>query len=45
VPRKVRELWSEAAVGRGLAGRITRKDRLRRRPRLRAQVERALDRL
>ena len=32
-------------VGRGRAGRITRKDVLRRRRRLREQIEKALDRL
>jgi gas vesicle protein len=45
VRRKLRELRDEAADGLEQAGRITRKDVLRRRRRLRAQVERALDRL
>jgi gas vesicle protein len=45
VRRKLRELREEAADGLEQAGRITRKDVLRRRRRLRAQVERALDRL
>jgi gas vesicle protein len=45
VRRKLRELRTEAAEGLEQAGRITRKDVLRRRRRLRAQVERALDRL
>lgn len=43
--RKLHELREEAAEGLEQAGKITRKDVLRRRRRLRAQVERALDRL
>ena len=45
VRRKLRELRDEAAEGLETAGKITRKDVLRRRRRLKAQLERALDRL
>jgi gas vesicle protein len=45
VRQKLHDLRREAADGLEQAGRITRKDVLRRRRRLRAQVERALDRL
>jgi gas vesicle protein len=45
VRRKLRDLRDEAADGLEQAGKITRKDVLRRRRQLRAQVERALDRL
>jgi gas vesicle protein len=45
VRQRLRRLRDEAADGLEKAGRISRKDVLRRRQRLRAQVERALDRL
>jgi len=45
VRRKLRELREEAAEGLEQAGKVTRKDVLRRRRQLRAQVERTLDRL
>jgi gas vesicle protein len=45
VRRKLQELRAEAAEGLERAGKVTRKDVLRRRRRLRAQVERALDQL
>jgi gas vesicle protein len=45
VRQKLHDLRREAADGLEQAGRITRKDVLRRRRQLRAQVERALDRL
>jgi gas vesicle protein len=45
VRRKLRELREEAAEGLEAAGKVTRKDVLRRRRRLKAQLERALGRL
>ena len=45
VRRKLRELREEAAEGLEAVGKITRKDVLRRRRRLKAHLERALDRL
>jgi len=44
VRRRLERLRDEAADGIGRAGRITRKDVLRRRRQLRDQIEKALDR-
>jgi gas vesicle protein len=45
VRKRLGQLRDEAAEGLGRAGRITRKDVLRRRRRLQEQIEKALDRL
>ena len=44
VRKRLGQLRDEAAEGLGRAGRITRKDVLRRRRRLQEQIEKALDR-
>ena len=44
VRKRLEQLRDEAAEGLGRAGRITRKDVLRRRRRLQEQIEKALDR-